>query len=126
MQLMLDEGESGTQIVEASLSQVSSLLWPLRFETFVLAVVDSLLTTAGEALTLTMNPLLQFIVLAILAGQLNSGYNAAWVLCFLALDPHWKHEVRAEVDRAVAKHRSSPAQKPLDGCILTSTLTAFL
>ncbi|KAL2274438.1 hypothetical protein FJTKL_03199 [Diaporthe vaccinii] len=72
MQLLLDEGESGTKIVE-------------------------------------------WIVLAVLAGQLNSGWNAAWVFCFLAMDPHWMREVRAEVDRAVAKHRSGdPKQTPLD------------
>lgn len=61
-----------------------------------------------------MAPIFKFIVLALLAGQLNAGYNAAWVLCFLALDPHWMREVRAEVDRAVAKHQTGPEQNPID------------
>lgn len=52
-------------------------------------------------------------MLAILAGQLNSGFNAAWVFCFLALYPDWMLQVRTEVDDAVAKHRTSPSQKPL-------------
>lgn len=56
----------------------------------------------------------KWIVLAVLAGQLNSGWNAAWVFCFLALEPHWMHEVRHEVDVAVSKHRTSPGQKPID------------
>ncbi|KAJ4395789.1 hypothetical protein N0V93_000003 [Gnomoniopsis smithogilvyi] len=70
LQLLLDDGESGTKAVE-------------------------------------------WIVLAVLAGQLNSGWNAAWVFCFLSLDRYWMREVRAEVDRAVAKHRRSPDQNPL-------------
>lgn len=59
-------------------------------------------------------PPFQWIILAVLAGQLNSGWNAAWVFCFLSLYPHWMHKVRAEVDGAVARHRTGPEQKPLD------------
>lgn len=36
------------------------------------------------------------------------------MFCFLALDPDWMREVRAEVDGAVARHRASPGQGPLD------------
>lgn len=72
------------------------------------------MSTGGQAKDTNHGIIFKFIVLAVLAGQLNSGYNAAWVFCFLALDPHWKHEVRAEIDRAIAKHRTSPEQKPID------------
>ncbi|KAI9696850.1 MAG: hypothetical protein M1820_008004 [Bogoriella megaspora] len=57
---------------------------------------------------------LSFIILALFAGQLNSGFNAAWVFCYLALDPYWMQEVRSEIDSVIAKHRSSTEQTPLD------------
>lgn len=51
---------------------------------------------------------------ALFAGQLNSGINAAWMIAFLGKNPEWQAKVQAEVDAAVAKHRTSPNQKPLD------------
>ncbi|EXK77807.1 hypothetical protein FOQG_17493 [Fusarium oxysporum f. sp. raphani 54005] len=55
-----------------------------------------------------------FIVASLFASQLNSGVNAAWVLCRLAADAGWAQRVRAEVDSAVAKHRTHPEQTALD------------
>jgi sterol 14-demethylase len=40
--------------------------------------------------------------------------QAAWILCYLAYDPVWYAKVRAEVDTAVAKHRTSDGQTPVD------------
>ena len=39
----------------------------------------------------------QFVLGALFAGQLNSGINAAWVICYLAADPYWLGEVRKEI-----------------------------
>ena len=40
--------------------------------------------------------------------------NAAWLLIFLAENPPWLSAVRDEVDRAVARHRTSSEQTPAD------------
>lgn len=40
--------------------------------------------------------------------------NAAWLLTFLAENPPWLSAVREEVDRAVARRRTSPDQTPAD------------
>lgn len=48
---------------------------------------------------------------ALFAGQLNSGINAAWVLCYLAADSHWLHEVRKEVQATTDKY--CPGPEPL-------------
>ncbi|KAI0125425.1 cytochrome P450 6A1 [Xylariales sp. AK1849] len=58
--------------------------------------------------------ILQFVVGSLFAGQINSGINAAWVPTYLAMHPEWKERLRAEVDGAIAKHRTSPDQSPAD------------
>ncbi|KAK1948823.1 cytochrome P450 6A1 [Colletotrichum sublineola] len=58
--------------------------------------------------------IIMFIVASLFAGQLNSGVNAAWVLCRLAADADWAQRVRAEVESAVAKRRTRPEQTDLD------------
>ncbi|KAJ4361124.1 uncharacterized protein N0V89_001693 [Didymosphaeria variabile] len=55
-----------------------------------------------------------FLINGLLAALLNSGINAAWVLCYLALNPQWKERVRAEVDGAILKHSTGPSQTPVD------------
>ena len=45
------------------------------------------------------------------AGQLNTGINAAWVLCYLATDSHWTDEVRKEVQTVADKW--CPGGEPL-------------
>ena len=56
--------------------------------------------------TRTIDWFLQFIVGALFAGQLNSGINAAWVVCYLALNPEWMTKVREEV--ATVANRYNP------------------
>ena len=48
---------------------------------------------------------------ALFAGQLNSGINAAWVICYLAADPYWLSEVRKEVEETTDKF--CPGPEPL-------------
>ncbi|KAF2663310.1 cytochrome P450 [Microthyrium microscopicum] len=48
--------------------------------------------------------IISFIVGALFAGQLNSGYNAAWILCYLATYPRWLNQVRKEVSVVADKH----------------------
>ncbi|PHH63183.1 hypothetical protein CDD81_6234 [Ophiocordyceps australis] len=55
-----------------------------------------------------------FIIGALFAGLINSGFNAAWILCFLSEDPVWYARMQQEVDAAVAKHRVNDTQSPTD------------
>lgn len=61
-----------------------------------------------------MAEIVYFITGALFAGQLNSGINAAMVLCYLATSPEWLSKVRAEVHRAAAKHGKDPGASILD------------
>ncbi|PNS19185.1 hypothetical protein CAC42_1921 [Sphaceloma murrayae] len=58
--------------------------------------------------------IVMFVINALLAALLNSGMNAAWVLCHLAVNPYWLDKVRAEVNAALTKHRSNPEQRAVD------------
>ncbi|GJC89255.1 obtusifoliol 14-alpha demethylase [Colletotrichum liriopes] len=51
-----------------------------------------------------------FLVGALFAGLINSGINAAYLLCFLATDEHWYRATREEVDGAIARRRRSEDQ----------------
>lgn len=42
--------------------------------------------------------------------MINTAAQAAWIICYLAYDPVWYAKVQAEVDAAVAKHRTSEHQ----------------
>ncbi|TIC90210.1 Obtusifoliol 14-alpha demethylase [Colletotrichum higginsianum] len=53
-----------------------------------------------------------FMVGALFAGLINSGINAAYLLCFLAADERWYAAMRDEVDGAIARRRRSEAQTP--------------
>ena len=53
----------------------------------------------------------QFVLGALFAGQLNSGINAAWVMCYLATDPYWLEQVRNEVQATTDKW--CPGPEPL-------------
>ncbi|KAG9236781.1 cytochrome P450 [Amylocarpus encephaloides] len=48
--------------------------------------------------------IIEFIVGALFAGLLNSGINAAWVLCYLAKSPEWTANVREEIQFVAAKY----------------------
>jgi cytochrome P450 len=48
--------------------------------------------------------IVEFIIGSLHAGILNSGINAAWVLCYLATSPEWLARVRDEVRSVAAKY----------------------
>ncbi|KAI5458580.1 cytochrome P450 6A1 [Mariannaea sp. PMI_226] len=50
-----------------------------------------------------MGHIVGFVVSALLAGTINSGVNASWILVFLSLNPKWMTKVRAEVQAAIRK-----------------------
>jgi hypothetical protein len=57
---------------------------------------------------------ISLVVGSLFAGQLNSGINAAYELCWLASTPEWYRRVQDEVDRVVNAHRRSPDQSPVE------------
>ncbi|ROT39892.1 cytochrome P450 6A1 [Sodiomyces alkalinus F11] len=74
--------------------------------------------------------IVESIIASLFAGLVNSGINAAWMLCFLAHDRKlslgggggggggggsgWYDRVRREVDAVVARHRVSDDETPAD------------
>lgn len=52
--------------------------------------------------------IVEFIVGSLFAGLLNSGINAAWVLCYLATSPEWLAKARDEVRSTAAKYAKDP------------------
>ena len=70
-----------------------------------------------------MQEIVFFITGALFAGQLNSGINAAMVLCYLASSPGWLARVRTEVQKAASKY--SPGKKTKDSPSLLEQLDAL-
>ncbi|SPN98786.1 uncharacterized protein DNG_01827 [Cephalotrichum gorgonifer] len=62
----------------------------------------------------SLTEIVSVIIAALFAGQVNSGMNAAWLICFLAESPTWLATMREEVDGVVARHRAGPGQAPAD------------
>ncbi|EOA86440.1 uncharacterized protein SETTUDRAFT_161316 [Exserohilum turcica Et28A] len=58
--------------------------------------------------------IVSFLIMALLAALLNSGINAAWVLCYLALNPQWQAQVRGQIDKALSKHPTGSPQDPIE------------
>lgn len=52
--------------------------------------------------------IVEFIVGALFAGLLNSGINAAWVMCYLATSPEWLAKTQEEVKSTAAKYAKNP------------------
>lgn len=52
--------------------------------------------------------IVEFIVGALFAGLLNSGINAAWVMCYLATSPEWLAKTQDEVRQTAAKYARDP------------------
>ncbi|KAH8724461.1 cytochrome P450 6A1 [Phaeosphaeriaceae sp. PMI808] len=52
--------------------------------------------------------IVEFIIGALFAGLLNSGINAAWVLCFLAASPEWLSKTQQEIQEVAAKYARDP------------------
>ena len=57
---------------------------------------------------------LQFVIAALFAGQLNSGINAAWVLCYLADNPKWMARAREEVAAVAQTHNPESRSSLMD------------
>ncbi|KAK0649876.1 cytochrome P450 [Cercophora newfieldiana] len=51
---------------------------------------------------------------SLFAGLINSGINAAYVLCWLATTPEWYQRVQKEVDGVVEAHRLNPQQSAME------------
>lgn len=66
----------------------------------------------------------QFVLGALFAGLLNSGINAAWILVYLAANPHWLSEVRKEV-AAVADRYNDDKDAPLVDRLASIPLEAW-
>jgi cytochrome P450 len=61
--------------------------------------------------------IVEFIIGALFAGLLNSGINAAWVMCYLATSPEWLARTRKEVRNTAAKYardQEMPLRDQLD------------
>jgi sterol 14-demethylase len=56
-----------------------------------------------------MFKIIEFIVGALFAGLLNSGINAAWVLCYLATSPEWLAKAQEEVRQTASKYARDPS-----------------
>ncbi|KAF2123378.1 cytochrome P450 [Dothidotthia symphoricarpi CBS 119687] len=52
--------------------------------------------------------IVEFIVGALFAGLLNSGINAAWIMCYLATSSEWLAKARDEVRDTAAKYAKDP------------------
>ncbi|KAI5365207.1 Putative cytochrome P450 [Septoria linicola] len=48
--------------------------------------------------------IITFVLGALFAGQLNSGINASWILCYLANNAEWMSRVRKEVEEVADKY----------------------
>jgi cytochrome P450 len=55
-----------------------------------------------------MHKIIEFVIGSLFAGLLNSGVNAAWVLCYLATNEEWLGKVREEVRSTTAKYATNP------------------
>lgn len=92
LQYCIDQGDSVNMVIGVRLSYI-----PKRKTT----IIPQRLST---------NKITQFILGALFAGQLNSGINACYVLCYLAENPYWLSEARKEVAAAAAKYATDPNQ----------------
>lgn len=68
--------------------------------------------------------IITFVLGALFAGQLNSGINAAWILCYLANDPYWMKRVREEVD-TVADRYCADKSLPLKDRLMQVPIEAW-
>ncbi|KAF2846683.1 cytochrome P450 [Plenodomus tracheiphilus IPT5] len=52
--------------------------------------------------------IVEFIIGALFAGLLNSGINAAWVMCYLATSPDWLRRTQGEIRTTAARYARNP------------------
>jgi len=72
--------------------------------------------------------IVEFIVGGLFAGLLNSGINAAWVICFLATSPEWLEKTREEVRTVASKYardKNAPLRFQLDDVPLEAWESEF-
>lgn len=48
--------------------------------------------------------IIKYVLGSVLAGQINTGVNAAWILAWLGSSPEWLAKARAEIEEAAFKH----------------------
>ena len=72
-----------------------------------------MLVLIPQIMRLWTNTIVQFIMGALYAGQLNSGVNAAWILVYLAYYPEWKKACYEEACRVADSHSTLPSSAPL-------------
>ncbi|KAF2200677.1 cytochrome P450 6A1 [Delitschia confertaspora ATCC 74209] len=68
---------------------------------------------------------IHFIMSSLFAGQLNSGINAAWVLCWLAKSERWRNRVRDEIHSVAMKYNASNPSLPLTTQLANIPLEAW-
>ncbi|KAK4704365.1 hypothetical protein P7C70_g1842, partial [Phenoliferia sp. Uapishka_3] len=68
----------------------------------------------------SLRQILEFVIGALFAGQLNSGINA----CYLALDSEWTSKCRAEISSVASKYASDPTL-PLEEQLLEIPIEAW-
>lgn len=73
----------------------------------------------------SIKEIVYFVTGALFAGQLNTGVNAAYVLCYLAASPKWLHEIRQEVSLAAHKHSHLLPTAPLQDRLASLPLSAW-
>ncbi|KAF2769691.1 cytochrome P450 [Teratosphaeria nubilosa] len=74
----------------------------------------------------SIKDIITFVLGALFAGQLNSGINAAFILCYLASKPYWLAKVRAEVQAAADRHVAPAfAGEPLKERLMRLPLEAW-
>jgi cytochrome P450 len=73
----------------------------------------------------SMTEIVYFVTGALFAGQLNTGVNAAYVLCYLATSPAWLENIRTEVEVAAAKYGTKETNASLLDKLSSLSLEAW-
>ena len=56
----------------------------------------------------------KFVIGALFAAQLNSGMNAAWILCYLSVHHEWQARALQEIKEVAAKYNSDTSLPLID------------
>lgn len=74
----------------------------------------------GDSIT----DIMQFVLGSLFAGQLNSGINAAWILCYLSKNQEWLERVRTETEE-VANRWCADKSLPLKERLMQVPIEAW-
>ncbi|PPQ80150.1 hypothetical protein CVT26_011784 [Gymnopilus dilepis] len=69
--------------------------------------------------------IIQFILSVVFAGVVNTGINSCWALVFLASNPEWKKQVKAEIDALISKHTDTVSRDPLHKRLAAIPISAW-